>query len=195
MVRHGRRRFGFLVAALLAAGISSPAFAAKCGNNAGGFNTWIGQFKAEAASQGVSQRTLDKAFRNVRYATKTISLDRNQHSFKLSLQQFMAKRGANTIISRGKKLKRSNARLFNAIEKRYGVPPGPLIAIWGMESGFGSFMGNQHTMSAVSTLAVRPISLTSSMRSSASSSAAGSARTSRARPMARSARPSSCRAT
>ena len=153
MVRHGRRRFGILAAALLAAGISTPAFAAQCGNNAGGFNNWIGQFKSEAAQRGVSQRTLDKAFRNVRYATKTISLDRNQHSFKLSLEQFMAKRGANAIVSRGKSLKKSNAALFQAIEKRYGVPAGPLLAIWGMESGFGSFMGNQHTMSAVSTLA------------------------------------------
>ena len=39
------------------------------------------------------------------------------------------------------------------IEKRYGVPPGPLITIWGMETGFGTFMGNQETLSAVATLA------------------------------------------
>ena len=65
----------------------------------------------------------------------------------------MAKRGGKTIASKGKSLKRSNAALFQRIEQRYGVPAGPLIAIWGMETGFGSYMGNQNTLSAVATLA------------------------------------------
>ena len=39
------------------------------------------------------------------------------------------------------------------MEQRYGVPAGPLIAIWGMETGFGGFLGKQHTLSAVATLA------------------------------------------
>ena len=141
------------IAALIAAGLSGPVQAAQCGNNSGGFPVWIDQFKKEAVRAGISQRTLDKAFKNVRYATKTISLDRNQKSFKLSFDQFMRKRGATTIISKGKRIKKQNAGLFAAIEKKYGVPAGPLIAIWGMESGFGAFTGNQHTMSAVSTLA------------------------------------------
>lgn len=141
------------IAALIAAGLSGPAEAAKCGNNSAGFPAWIDQFKKEAVSAGISQRTVDRAFKNVSYATKTISLDRNQKSFKLSFEQFMQKRGASSIISKGKRLKQQHAGLFSAIEKKYGVPAGPLIAIWGMESGFGAFTGNQHTMSAVATLA------------------------------------------
>jgi membrane-bound lytic murein transglycosylase B len=65
----------------------------------------------------------------------------------------MAKRGAPAIVARGRVLKRSNAALFASIERRYGVPPGPLLAIWGMETGFGNITGNQHTLSAVATLA------------------------------------------
>jgi membrane-bound lytic murein transglycosylase B len=65
----------------------------------------------------------------------------------------MAKRGGPAIAVKGRKLKSANAALFSAIEKRYGVPPGPLLAIWGMETGFGGFMGNQPTLSAVATLA------------------------------------------
>lgn len=140
-------------AALIAAGLSGQALAATCGNNSGGFTTWVGQFKQEATRAGITQNTLDRAFKNVRYATKTISADRNQKSFKLSFDQFMQKRGASTIISKGKRLKQQNAGLFEALEKKYGVPAGPLIAIWGMESGFGAFTGNQHTVSAVATLA------------------------------------------
>ncbi|MCB1381299.1 MAG: lytic murein transglycosylase, partial [Alphaproteobacteria bacterium] len=83
----------------------------------------------------------------------TIKADRSQHSFKLSLEQFMQKRGAAAIIAQGKKQKSANAKLFANIEKRFGVPAGPLIAIWGMETAFGRFTGNQNTVSAVATLA------------------------------------------
>src|SRR6202023_614750 len=55
--------------------------------------------------------------------------------------------------ARGGALKQSDAALFSSIQQRYGVPPGPLIAIWGMETGFGRSRGNQNTLSAVSTLA------------------------------------------
>ncbi|MEP3436982.1 MAG: lytic murein transglycosylase [Hoeflea sp.] len=148
------RRLAVLgAAALVTIGLSATAHAAQCGNTSKGYSAWVAQFKQEASRAGISDRTLDRAFKNARYATKTISLDRNQRSFKLSFDQFMQKRGASSIISKGKRLKKQNAGLFAAIEKKYGVPAGPLIAIWGMESGFGSFTGNQHTVSAVSTLA------------------------------------------
>ena len=94
-----------------------------------------------------------KALAATSYATATIKADRSQHSFKLSLEQFMQKRGAAAIIARGKKMKAANAALFAKLEKRFGVPPGPLIAIWGMETAFGAYMGNQNTISAVATLA------------------------------------------
>ena len=142
------------LAATAAAAIAPlSAQAAQCGNNAGGFETWVANFKQEAAGQGVSRSVLDRAFANVRYNTATIRADRGQKSFKLSFEQFMQKRGGQAIISRGKGMKRSNAALFDRIEKRYGVPAGPLIAIWGMETGFGSFLGKEHTLSAVATLA------------------------------------------
>ena len=78
---------------------------------------------------------------------------RGQRSFGLSLDQFLAKRGASTIVARGRALKQSQAALSASIQQHYGVPPGPLIAIWGMETGFGSQRGNQNMLSAVATLA------------------------------------------
>jgi lytic murein transglycosylase len=145
------------MAALVAVGMLgvSPlaANAASCSSNSAGFENWVQEFKQEARSQGVSASVLDRAFANVHYNQPTIRADRGQKSFKLSFDEFMRKRGGQAIISRGAGVKRTNAALFNRIEKRYGVPPGILIAIWGMETGFGSFMGNQHTLSAVSTLA------------------------------------------
>jgi lytic murein transglycosylase len=153
MRRQRTKRFAVLLAAFLAIGLSSEwAEAARCGNSGGGFERWKRDFTKQAAANGVKKRGL-AALANTRYSTATIRADRGQKSFKLSLNQFMAKRGANAIASRGKSLKRQNASLFNSLERRYGVPPGPLIAIWGMESGFGGFMGNSHILSSVATLA------------------------------------------
>ncbi|MBP0437829.1 lytic murein transglycosylase [Tianweitania sediminis] len=147
-----RKLLGFAGVAAVALGMGGQAQAAQCGNNAGGFEAWKAQFSREAASQGIGNRALN-ALAGTTYASKTIAADRNQHSFKLTLQEFMQKRGSATIVARGKKHKASNAKLFASIEQRYGVPAGPLIAIWGMETGFGSFLGNQNTLSAVATLA------------------------------------------
>jgi lytic murein transglycosylase len=147
------RTGGLLVAAALAFGLGvSGASAASCGNNASGFEAWKKEFRGEAAARGIGRKGLS-ALEGTRYASKTISADRNQKSFRLSLEQFMQRRGAATIVSKGRRLKSQNAQLFNAIERRYGVPPGVLLAIWGMETGFGSFLGNQNIVSAVATLA------------------------------------------
>ncbi|TPW26071.1 lytic murein transglycosylase [Pararhizobium mangrovi] len=142
-----------LAAAVLVAGFAMPAAAAQCGNTSSGFQRWVQQFRQEAASEGFSPRTLDRAFDGISYRSRTIAADRGQHSFKLSLDAFMKKRGSATIVAKGKRLKRKYASLFSSIESRYGVPPGPLLAIWGMETGFGSFMGNDRAIPALATLA------------------------------------------
>jgi len=132
--------------------MAGAAEAAKCGKTGGGFETWKKSFAAEAKANGVKPKAIS-ALMSTSYSNGTIRADRGQHSFKLSLNAFMAKRGAAGIIARGRSLKKANAALFAALERRYGVPPGPLLAIWGMETGFGGFMGNQNTLSAVATLA------------------------------------------
>ncbi len=147
------RYCGRLIAAVLAAliGISS-ARAADCGNNGAGFEAWKAQFTEEARGRGISTAGIS-ALEGTSYSPATIAADRGQHSFHLSLDQFMAKRGGSTIIAQGRTLKRSDAALFSSIQQRYGVPPGPLLAIWGMETGFGRMRGNQNVLSAVATLA------------------------------------------
>lgn len=130
----------------------SAALAAQCGNNAGGFDAWKAAFAAEARKAGVKERGL-QALANARYATATIKADRNQKSFKYSLDKFMKVRGANAIISQGRKRKAQNAGFYASLEKRYGVPAGVLLAIHGMETGFGRFMGDSSVVSAITTLA------------------------------------------
>jgi membrane-bound lytic murein transglycosylase B len=131
---------------------AGSASAAQCGNGPGGFEVWKQQFAAEARAKGVGANGVN-ALMQANYASATINADRSLHSFKLSLDQFMVKRGAAAIVVRGRSMKQSHAALFASIQQRYGVPPGPLIAIWGMESGFGSQRGNQNMLSSIATLA------------------------------------------
>jgi membrane-bound lytic murein transglycosylase B len=133
-------------------GVSSQAHAAQCGNGPAGFEAWKQEFATEARAKGVGASAV-QALLATNYAQATINADRSLHSFKLSLDQFMVKRGSAAIVARGRGMKQRNAALFASIEQRYGVPAGPLIAIWGMESGFGSQRGNQNMLSSIATLA------------------------------------------
>ncbi len=142
----------FAIAALAAFLWMGEASAAQCGSTAAGFETWKRQFADEARGRGVTASAV-AALMGTTYSTATISADRGQKSFRLSLDQFLAKRGGSIIVARGRKLGQSNAALFASIQRRFGVPPGPLLAIWGMETGFGSMHGNQNALSAVATLA------------------------------------------
>jgi membrane-bound lytic murein transglycosylase B len=146
-------RLAIMVCTLATLACLAPrADAAQCGSSAGGFSAWKQEFATEARAKGVSAATV-QALMATNYAQATINADRGQHSFTLSLDQFLAKRGAATIVSRGRSLKQSQAAMFASIQSRTGVPPGPLLAIWGMETGFGSQHGNQNMLSSIATLA------------------------------------------
>lgn len=138
-------------AAMLVLGCAT-AFAASCGNNAAGFPAWKTAFSREAAAAGVGQRGLG-ALAGAQYSIATINADRNQRSFRYSLEKFMQVRGADTIVAQGRRLKARNAAFYASLERVYGVPAGVLLAIHGMETGFGGFMGDTNLVSATATLA------------------------------------------
>ena len=128
------------------------AMAATCGNDASGFERWKQEFAQEAAAAGVGQAGL-QALANTTYATRTISADRNQRSFRYSLEEFMRIRGADTIVRQGRQRIAANPEFYTSLERAYGVPAAVLVAIHGMETGFGNFMGDANVVSAIATLA------------------------------------------
>ncbi|MCF6443386.1 lytic transglycosylase domain-containing protein [Nereida sp. MMG025] len=127
------------------------AHAAACGNTSSGYGAWKAAFAAEAQKAGVGARGL-QALANTTYSTGTIKADRNQKSFKLTFERFWQVRGGDTIVAQGRKRKARNADFYAALERKYGVPAGVIIAIHGMETGFGGFMGDTNVVSAINTL-------------------------------------------
>ena len=127
---------------------------AGCGNDGGGFEGWLEGFKRDAASQGISGRTINAAFDGVTYDRRTISMDRGQRSFKLTFEQFYAKRVSDALIAKGRRLMKEHEGTLSRIEQRFGVPGPVLMAIWGLETAYGrDGSGNFAIIRSLATLA------------------------------------------
>ena len=143
----------FAASAMILAASAATANAAGCGHNSAGFESWLESFKRQAASQGISARTVNVALDGVTYDRRTIGLDRGQRSFKLSFEQFWAKRVSNAMIAKGRRLISQHSGTLSRIEQRYGVPPAVLMAIWGLETAYGRDGGNFAIIRSLATLA------------------------------------------
>jgi len=147
------RLFGGLasaVAILLASLVSIPASAAECG---GDFQTWLAGFEREAAAQGISQHTITSALAGVAPDPNVISRDRRQGVFRQSFEQFSGRMVSADRLGKGAALLKRHAALFSRIEQQFGVPGPVLVAIWGLETDFGTNVGRYSTIRSVATLA------------------------------------------
>lgn len=151
-----RARFphlGALFAALLVAS-SSVASAADCGESGAGFDAWLHRFKAKAAAQGVSAAVISSALAGVTYDPTVVRLDRSQRSFKLSFEEFYARRVGPGLLRRGHSLMRAHQATLARIEQRFGVPAPILIAIWGLETNYGADSSGKYSiLRSLATLA------------------------------------------
>ncbi|HEY8065290.1 MAG TPA: lytic murein transglycosylase [Methylosinus sp.] len=155
MSQTNRMRTALGVAALaLSLGLCpAGARAAECGRNGEGFESWLDGFRREAAAAGVSKPAIDSALGDVFYDRSVISHDRGQKVFRQTFEQFSARMANSFRVSKGRSLLQKHAALFKRIEQKYGVPGPVLVAIWGLETDFGSYLGNFPTIRALATLA------------------------------------------
>jgi lytic murein transglycosylase len=138
MISTGSKRWAYVLVCALCAALPATAFAQDCGNAAGGFEPWLQRFKSKAAAQGISQTAIASALSGVTYDPTVVRLDRSQRSFKLSFEQFYARRVGPALMRRGKSLMRTHQATLARVEKRFGVPPEIIIAIWGLETNYGA---------------------------------------------------------
>jgi len=130
----------------------TPLSALECGRNMP-FGQWLKKFRDEALSRGVSETTLDEALRNVRYLPSVIRRDRRQSQFSYDFRTFAKRLISGYRLKKGRQSLKRYRRLFQAIEKRYGIPGPVLVAFWAFESDFGAYMGKDDTLSSLATLA------------------------------------------
>ncbi|MBL8565222.1 MAG: lytic murein transglycosylase [Hyphomicrobiaceae bacterium] len=146
------RAAGVMVA--LAGPLASVAAAEDCGSGGAGFGAWLDRFKSHAAAQGISARAISAGLGDVSYDPNIIRLDRNQRSFKLSFEQFYARRVGSALLAKGRRLMATHKSMLDHIETRFGVPREVLIAIWGLETNYGADgAGGKSILRSLATLA------------------------------------------
>ncbi|WP_296420707.1 lytic transglycosylase domain-containing protein [Pseudooctadecabacter sp.] len=143
-----------LIAAATLALTASTALAAPCGNDSSGFAAWKQAFAAEAAAAGVGSAGL-QALANAQYSQSTINADRNQTGVRYELNEFIRIRlgSLDSFAGQMRRQRDQNASFFANLERAYGVPAGILLAIHGMETGFGRTMGNTPVVDSITTVA------------------------------------------
>jgi lytic murein transglycosylase len=147
-------RLGAVVLTLMLAILPTIARAADCGHDGHNFDAWLAQFKQRAVAQGISPATISSALAGVSYDPTVVRLDRSQKSFKLSFEEFYARRVGSALIRRGQALMRQHQATLDRVEKRFGVPAPIIIAIWGLETNYGGdSSGKFSIIRSVATLA------------------------------------------
>ena len=117
------------------------------------FQNWIGAFKARAMAQGIRAPVLDQAFRGVRYDADVIRRDRNQSEFTKTIWDYLDSATSDARIRNGKAALQKHLTKLDAIERKYGVDKDVVVAIWGLESAYGTFRGSTSVIEALATLA------------------------------------------
>lgn len=117
------------------------------------FRRWIQGFRNRALSRGISAQVFDAAFRDVRYDREAISRDRNQAEFKSAIWDYLDNAASPPRVAEGKRVLRKYRRTLDRIERTYGVDKEVVVAVWGLESRYGTRMGEHGMIDALATLA------------------------------------------
>ncbi|MFT4960688.1 MAG: membrane-bound lytic murein transglycosylase B [Paracoccaceae bacterium] len=117
------------------------------------FQDWIAGFRQRAQSVGISEQVMDQAFQGMRYDANIIKRDRNQSEFTKTIWDYLDSAVSDLRVSNGKDALRKNQNTLDAIEAKYGVEKDVVVAIWGLESAYGTFRGSSNIVQSLATLA------------------------------------------
>ena len=116
------------------------------------FNTWLTSYKKFALKKGISQHTLDIAFKNVKFLEKVIIYDRKQPEFYEDTVTYVSKRATDSRAKKAEELLKKNMYLFSEVENKFKVEKEILLALWGIETHFGKHVGKMDIISSLATL-------------------------------------------
>ena len=117
------------------------------------FKTFVADLKQQALTAGVSEATASAALDALEPLEVVVERDRSQPETVLTTQQYVQRRLTPAFVRMAVDRSREHRELLAPIAKKYGVPASVLVAIWGMESNFGRFMGTRPIVQALATLA------------------------------------------
>jgi len=144
----------WIAGAAIALAIAQPP--ARAAIAEAGFEPWIEDLAAEARERGISPPTVAAALANVEPIEEILRLDRKQPRRPRDFCGYMQKRLTSTRIARARRVMKTHAKLLREINAEYGVPARYLVALWGLETNYGDYVGDYPVIASLVTLAHDP---------------------------------------
>ncbi|MGF1778122.1 lytic murein transglycosylase [Vibrio nomapromontoriensis] len=138
-----------MLSVVLGVSLSASVLASEKGS----FEEYVEGLKQEAKSLGISQQILTEAFQGVEFKPRAVTADRNQPEKKLTLDEYIPRAVPDWKVKKAKELHQKYYAELQQAADEYGVQSRFIVALWGVESNFGTFTGNYRVIDALSTLA------------------------------------------
>ena len=130
--------------------INSFVFLNASANN--DLDSWVKDFKIKAVNSGISKKLVDQVMSEAVFITKVIEYDRYQPEFYEDTFTYIKKRSSNNKIKQGLKLYKKEKIIIEKIEKEFNVEKELLLALMGIETNFGKYLGKMDIISSLATL-------------------------------------------
>lgn len=144
-----RARFAAVALFILAATQSVPAQ----GNQPGDFGSFLSSLWPDAQKRGVSKTTFNGAIRGISPDAEVLRLTKSQPEYNRPIGDYLKNRLSANLLAAGKRHAEKWAETLDAVERKYGVDKEIIVAIWGLETGYGSFTGGKDVIRSLATLA------------------------------------------
>ena len=116
------------------------------------FEQWKIDFKILAISKGISASTFDNVMRDAKFLPKVIEYDRYQPEFYEDTKTYISKRTSKKKVLTGLNYYKKNTKIINTIDQNFKIEKELLLALMGIETNFGSYLGKMNIISSLSTL-------------------------------------------
>ena len=127
-------------------------FSVPLSSNELSFDEWLIDFKILALSNGVSEKTFKESMSQVIFLPNVIKYDRFQPEFYEDTKTYISKRTNNKKVRQGKELFNKNDLFIKSIENEFLVEKSLLLALMGIETNFGTYVGKMDILSSLATL-------------------------------------------
>ena len=116
------------------------------------FNKWKLDFKKYALKNDISENTFNLVMANVKYLPKVIEYDRFQPEFYEDTKTYISKRTSKQKKIKGINFYKSNKNLIDLVEDKFEIEKELLLALMGIETNFGTYVGKMDILSSLATL-------------------------------------------
>ena len=116
------------------------------------FNKWLSNFKIKAISTGISEKVVNEIMSDAKFLPKVIEYDRYQPEFYEDTFTYIKKRSSNQKLKKGLELYKKEKSIIKSIEKEFDVEKELLLALMGIETNFGKYLGKMDIVSSLATL-------------------------------------------